>query len=49
MVRDADMPDIALFPHLQRRGKGAIRVVNVRQNRWIVKLEEVNVIRPQSP
>ena len=45
VVRNADMADVALLPHLQRGGKGAVRVIRVRQSGRIVELKEVDVIR----
>ena len=45
VVRNADVADIALLLHLQRGGKGAVRVIGVRQLSGIVELKKVDVIR----
>ena len=48
MVGDADVADVALLLGLQCGGKGPVRVMDIRQHRRIVELEQVDVIRPQA-
>ena len=48
VVGDTDVADVAFLLGLQRGGKGAVRVVDVRQDRRVVELEQVDVVCPQA-
>ena len=47
VVRNADVPDVTLFLHLQGGGEGAVGVVDVRQLGGVMELEEIDIVRPQ--
>ena len=48
VVGDTDVADVALLLHLQSGGKGAVRVLGVRQDGGIVELKQINVVRLQT-
>ena len=48
MVGNANVADVSLFLHLQRRSKSPVRVADVRELRRIVELEEIDVVCPQA-